>query len=44
MYDSINNVGLNEKMEDLIEKTSLTSAKLNSMLKKSKLVSKKNPM
>lgn len=44
MHDSIINIGINEKMEEMINKSEKVSAKLNSVLKKSKFASQNNPL
>jgi len=35
MYDSINNIGINDKMEEIIQRSTEVSARLSSILKKS---------
>lgn len=44
MYDSITNIGINEKMDEMISKSESVAAKLSSILKKSKFASQNNPL
>lgn len=44
MFESISNIGITEKMEEMISKSEGVVAKLSSILKKSKLASVNNPV
>ena len=44
MYDSINHIGIQDKLESIIDKTEDVSSKLESILHKTKFAKNNNPL